>query len=121
MAILEVEKLTKTFGGLTANKEISLQAEANKITAVIGPNGAGKTTFFNMITGVYKPTSGSIKLRGESIGGLKPHTVAKKGISRTFQNIRLLPDYGFGECAGRYAYTFESRYFRDDFSFARSG
>lgn len=89
MAILEVEKLTKIFGGLTANKEISLRAEANKITAVIGPNGAGKTTFFNMITGVYKPTSGSIKLRGELIGCLKPHAVAKKGISRTFQNIRL--------------------------------
>ena len=63
--------------------------EKNSITAVIGPNGAGKTTFFNMITGVYQPTSGVILLENEKINGLKPHDVSKKGISRTFQNIRL--------------------------------
>jgi branched-chain amino acid transport system ATP-binding protein len=63
--------------------------EKNSITAVIGPNGAGKTTFFNMITGVYQPTSGIILLENEKINGLKPHDVSKKGISRTFQNIRL--------------------------------
>ena len=92
MTILEVTNLTKQFGGLTANKEITMDVEEGKITAVIGPNGAGKTTFFNMITGVYQPTSGDIKLDGTSIVGLRPDEVAKKGISRTFQNIRL-----FGE------------------------
>jgi branched-chain amino acid transport system ATP-binding protein len=92
MPILEVTNLTKQFGGLTANKDITVNVEEGSITAVIGPNGAGKTTFFNMITGVYQPTSGDIKLEGTSIAGLKPDEVAKKGISRTFQNIRL-----FGE------------------------
>ncbi|WP_153127491.1 ABC transporter ATP-binding protein [Peribacillus tepidiphilus] len=92
MSVLEVKQLTKKFGGLTANQDISMQVERNSITAVIGPNGAGKTTFFNMITGVYQPTSGSIYLEGEKIDGLKPHDVSKKGISRTFQNIRLFSE-----------------------------
>ncbi|MDM5334389.1 ABC transporter ATP-binding protein [Ureibacillus composti] len=92
MDILEVTNLTKEFGGLTANKDVSMNVREGSITAVIGPNGAGKTTFFNMITGVYQPTAGEIKLKGQSIVGLKPDEVAKKGISRTFQNIRL-----FGE------------------------
>ena len=89
MSILEVRNLTKKFGGLTANQDVSMTVEKNSITAVIGPNGAGKTTFFNMITGVYQPTSGTILLENEKINGLKPHEVSKKGISRTFQNIRL--------------------------------
>lgn len=89
MSILEVQHLTKTFGGLTANQDISMKVEKNSITAVIGPNGAGKTTFFNMITGVYEPTSGTILLENENINGLKPHELCKKGIARTFQNIRL--------------------------------
>ncbi|WP_141430651.1 ABC transporter ATP-binding protein [Bacillus sp. 03113] len=89
MAVLEVKDLTKKFGGLTANSNINMIVEKNSITAVIGPNGAGKTTFFNMITGVYKPTSGEILLNGKPIGGLKPHLVTKQGIARTFQNIRL--------------------------------
>jgi branched-chain amino acid transport system ATP-binding protein len=89
MSILEVRNLTKKFGGLTANQDVSMTVEKNSITAVIGPNGAGKTTFFNMITGVYQPTSGAILLENEKINGLKPHEVSKKGISRTFQNIRL--------------------------------
>ncbi|WP_374721025.1 ABC transporter ATP-binding protein [Peribacillus tepidiphilus] len=92
MSVLEVKQLTKKFGGLTANQDISMTVERNSITAVIGPNGAGKTTFFNMITGVYQPTSGSIYLEGEKIDGLKPHDVSKKGISRTFQNIRLFSE-----------------------------
>ncbi|WP_445489746.1 ABC transporter ATP-binding protein [Niallia sp. 03133] len=92
MNILEVKGLTKTFGGLVANSNIDMYVEKNSITAVIGPNGAGKTTFFNMITGVYKPTSGEILLEGRSIAGLKPHIVAKQGISRTFQNIRLFDE-----------------------------
>lgn len=89
MTILEVKNLTKKFGGLTANQDVSMTVEKNLITAVIGPNGAGKTTFFNMITGVYQPTSGSILLENQSLVGLKPHEVCQKGIARTFQNIRL--------------------------------
>lgn len=92
MPILEVTNITKQFGGLTANSNISMNVEEGSITAVIGPNGAGKTTFFNMITGVYQPTSGDIKLNNQSLLGFKPDEVAKRGISRTFQNIRL-----FGE------------------------
>jgi branched-chain amino acid transport system ATP-binding protein len=87
--VLEVTGLTKSFGGLFANSNIDMSFEKNSITAVIGPNGAGKTTFFNMITGVYKPTSGEIVLNGKSLVGLKPDAVAKQGIARTFQNIRL--------------------------------
>jgi branched-chain amino acid transport system ATP-binding protein len=89
VSILEVQNLTKKFGGLTANQDVSMKVEKNSIAAVIGPNGAGKTTFFNMVTGVYQPTSGIILLENEKINGLKPHDVSKKGISRTFQNIRL--------------------------------
>ncbi|MFZ7944815.1 ABC transporter ATP-binding protein [Neobacillus sp. 19] len=89
MAILEVQNLSKKFGGLTANQDVSMTVEKHSITAVIGPNGAGKTTFFNMITGVYQPTSGTILLEKEKINGLNPHAVCQKGIARTFQNIRL--------------------------------
>lgn len=89
MSILAVKNLTKTFGGLIANYDISMDIKKGSITAVIGPNGAGKTTFFNMVTGVYKPTSGDIELNGKSIVGLKPHAVSAKGISRSFQNTRL--------------------------------
>jgi len=89
LSILEVRNLTKKFGGLTANQDVSMTVEKNSITAVIGPNGAGKTTFFNMITGMYQPTTGVILLENEKINGLKPHDVSRKGISRTFQNIRL--------------------------------
>ncbi|ANB60784.1 ABC transporter ATP-binding protein [Anoxybacteroides amylolyticum] len=89
MSILTVKNLTKQFGGLVANSNIDMEVQKGSITAVIGPNGAGKTTFFNMVTGVYQPTSGEILLNNESIVGLKPHQVTKKGIARTFQNIRL--------------------------------
>ena len=92
MSFFEVQNLTKKFGGLIATQEISMTVEENSITAVIGPNGAGKTTFFNMITGVYQPTSGIILLEDKKINGLKPHDVSKIGISRTFQNIRLFSE-----------------------------
>ncbi|MFD2617726.1 ABC transporter ATP-binding protein [Terrilactibacillus laevilacticus] len=92
MNVLEVTDLTKKFGGLYANTNINMSIKKNSITAVIGPNGAGKTTFFNMITAVYKPTSGDILLNGKSLVGLKPHQVTKFGIARTFQNIRLFHD-----------------------------
>ncbi|WP_017756677.1 ABC transporter ATP-binding protein [Calidifontibacillus oryziterrae] len=89
MSILTVKNLTKAFGGLVANNDISMDVKKGSITAVIGPNGAGKTTFFNMVTGVYQPTSGDILMDGKSLVGLKPHVVSTRGISRTFQNIRL--------------------------------
>ncbi|WP_042352635.1 ABC transporter ATP-binding protein [Bacillus massiliigorillae] len=92
MSLLEVTNLTKTFGGLTANQDVTMNVEKGSITAVIGPNGAGKTTFFNMITGVYQPTSGGIALEGKSLVRLKPHEVSKRGIARTFQNIRLFAE-----------------------------
>lgn len=89
MNVLEVNGLTKNFGGLVAVSGVDLIVKKGSITAVIGPNGAGKTTFFNMITGVYTPDGGSIKCNGKDITGLKPHEVTRNGIARTFQNIRL--------------------------------
>ncbi len=87
--ILETIHVTKQFGGLTAVKDLSIQVPQKSIYSVIGPNGAGKTTFFNCITGFYKVTEGDILLDGESIVGLRPDIIVKKGISRTYQNIRL--------------------------------
>lgn len=92
MAILEANGLTKRFGGLVANQDVTVQIEKGTITAVIGPNGAGKTTFFNMITGFYVPDEGEILLNGKSIKGLRPDQIAGRGITRTFQNIRLFKD-----------------------------
>ena len=88
-AVLEVNQATMQFGGLIAVNNLSMTIGNNEIVALIGPNGAGKTTAFNMITGVYKPTSGMISLNAENITGLKPNRIAEKGIARTFQNIRL--------------------------------
>jgi branched-chain amino acid transport system ATP-binding protein len=91
-SVLKVENLTIKFGGLTAVCDVNLDVPANKIYGVIGPNGAGKTTLFNMLTGVYRPTSGSIRAFDESIVGLKPFEVTRRGLARTFQNIRLFKD-----------------------------
>lgn len=87
--LLNVTQLTMRFGGLTAVDQVSLQARERQITAIIGPNGAGKTTLFNCLTGFYKPTSGGITLKNHKIAGLPAHTIARLGIARTFQNIRL--------------------------------
>ncbi|MGE5703166.1 MAG: ABC transporter ATP-binding protein [Clostridia bacterium] len=92
MALLEANGLTKRFGGLVANDNVTIKIEQGTITAVIGPNGAGKTTFFNMITGFYVPDEGEILLNGKSIKGLRPDQVAGNGITRTFQNIRLFKE-----------------------------
>lgn len=89
MALLEIENLSIQFGGLKAVSDFNLSLEEGELVAVIGPNGAGKTTVFNMITGLYKPTTGDIKMEGQSLIGLKPHKFTEKGIARTFQNIRL--------------------------------
>ncbi|MET3291772.1 ABC transporter ATP-binding protein [Brevibacillus fluminis] len=92
MALLEANGLTKRFGGLVANENVTIKIEKGTITAVIGPNGAGKTTFFNMITGFYVPDEGEILLNGKSIKGLRPDQIAGNGITRTFQNIRLFKE-----------------------------
>ena len=85
MAILEVNNLTKTFGGLIAIKNLSFKLENGEILGIIGPNGAGKTTLFNLITGFYQPDEGRIIFKGENITGLRPYQICKKGITRTFQ------------------------------------
>ncbi|MBR0040948.1 MAG: ABC transporter ATP-binding protein [Oscillospiraceae bacterium] len=87
--ILVVQKLTKVFGGVVACKDLSFCVKQGEIKGLIGPNGAGKTTAFNLITGVIPPTSGSILFMGEELSGMKPHVIVKRGIVRTFQNIRL--------------------------------
>lgn len=92
MAILEVKDLTIRFGGLTAVDNFELELEDNELVGLIGPNGAGKTTIFNLLTGVYKPTSGSIMLNGVSTINMRPSSIVLLGSSRTFQNIRLFKD-----------------------------
>jgi branched-chain amino acid transport system ATP-binding protein len=89
VALLELDKLSLSFGGLKALTELDLSVDEKEIVSVIGPNGAGKTTVFNVITGVYKPTSGDVRLAGESIAGKRPDRIAKRGIARTFQSLRL--------------------------------
>ncbi len=87
--ILEATGVTKQFGGLTAVNNVDFVIEQGSICSLIGPNGAGKTTFFNMITGLYMPTAGTLIFDGRSIAGLKPNAVTQRGVGRTFQNIRL--------------------------------
>ena len=89
MALLECKSLGLQFGGLKAVDNFNISIEEGSLYGLIGPNGAGKTTVFNLLTGVYKPTVGSIKLNGSIISGLKPVQISKLGIARTFQNIRL--------------------------------
>jgi ABC-type branched-subunit amino acid transport system ATPase component len=86
---LEVRDLSRMFGGIRAVEGLSFDAERGRVTGLIGPNGAGKTTVFNLITAVYKPTSGSIRLGGTDLAGRRPDEVVRSGVSRTFQNIRL--------------------------------
>ncbi len=89
MALLEVTKLRKEFGGLVAVDDVDFLIEERAISSLIGPNGAGKTTFFNMLTGVYKPTAGRVVFDGTDVTGKPPHAVTERGVGRTFQNIRL--------------------------------
>jgi branched-chain amino acid transport system ATP-binding protein len=91
MALLEVNGLTHYFGGLRAVNDFNLALEAGALAGIIGPNGAGKTTVFNLITGVYRPTHGSIRLAGAELAGRAPARITARGIARTFQNIRLFP------------------------------
>ncbi|WP_432455708.1 MULTISPECIES: high-affinity branched-chain amino acid ABC transporter ATP-binding protein LivG [unclassified Agarivorans] len=90
--LLEVNGLTMRFGGLLAVNNVALKLKEKEVVSVIGPNGAGKTTVFNCLTGFYKPTSGQILYRGEALQGLAGHQIARKGIVRTFQHVRLFKD-----------------------------
>jgi branched-chain amino acid transport system ATP-binding protein len=87
--LLEIQGLTVRFGGLTAVSSLDFAVDAGALVALIGPNGAGKTTAFNVITGVYAPSSGSVRFAGREIGGRSPHRICALGVARTFQNIRL--------------------------------
>jgi branched-chain amino acid transport system ATP-binding protein len=90
-SLLSARKLRKEFGGLVATNDVDFEIDRGSIVSLIGPNGAGKTTFFNMLTGVYKPTAGQVILDGEDVTGKPPHAITERGIGRTFQNIRLFP------------------------------
>ncbi|MBI3625978.1 MAG: ABC transporter ATP-binding protein [Candidatus Rokubacteria bacterium] len=88
-ALLEVRRVTKRFGGLTALSRVELELEEGRIASIIGPNGAGKTTLFNILTGIYPPEAGTVSFRGRSVLGLTPDQITALGVCRTFQNIRL--------------------------------
>lgn len=96
MGILKVNKLTKSFGGLTAVLNANIEIDKGELVGLIGPNGAGKTTVFNLLTGIYVPSAGTITIVGngyeKALQGLKPYTICKEGLARTFQNIRLFRD-----------------------------
>ncbi|WLV24432.1 ABC transporter ATP-binding protein [Aciduricibacillus chroicocephali] len=92
MTVLEVKNIAKQFGGITALTDVNFSVAEGEVFGLIGPNGAGKTTMFNIITSMFPPTAGEITFLGEKLNGLKPFEITKKGICRTFQNIRLFPD-----------------------------
>jgi branched-chain amino acid transport system ATP-binding protein len=92
MSLLKIDGLTQRFGGLQAVSEFNVEMKGGELMGLIGPNGAGKTTIFNLISGFYQPTEGTITMNGKPTAGLKPHQVTSMGIARTFQNIRLWHD-----------------------------
>jgi ABC-type branched-subunit amino acid transport system ATPase component len=106
-ALLELRGVSMAFGGLQCVADLDLNVDEGEIVSVIGPNGAGKTTLFNLITGVYEPTTGEILLAGQSIKGLSPHKITGKGIARTFQTLRLFLNMSVGEnvMAAEYGHT----------------
>jgi ABC-type branched-subunit amino acid transport system ATPase component len=87
--LLELDGVSKHFGGLSVIQELDLHVESGEIVSVIGPNGAGKTTLFNLVTGVYRPDAGDIRFEGQTVVGLDPHRITARGIARTFQTLRL--------------------------------
>jgi len=88
-ALLTLDRVTRSFGGLAAVAGVSMHVDEGELVGLIGPNGAGKTTVFNLLTGVYAPSEGGIWFNGRTLNGLRPHQVARRGVARTFQNIRL--------------------------------
>jgi ABC-type branched-subunit amino acid transport system ATPase component len=105
--LLELRAVTMDFGGLRVVSELDLHVAEGEIVSVIGPNGAGKTTLFNLITGIYEPNGGDIRFAGESITGLDPHKITRKGIARTFQTLRLFLNMSVREnvMAAAYGHT----------------
>jgi len=89
MNILEMEKISQEFGGLRAVDSVNLNVAEQEIFGIIGPNGAGKTTLFNIVTGIYEPVEGELRFQGRRLNGMAPHDIARMGVGRTFQNIRL--------------------------------
>jgi branched-chain amino acid transport system ATP-binding protein len=108
MTVLETRKLSRSFGGLKAVANFNLKLEAGELVGLIGPNGAGKTTVFNLLTGMYAPSEGSVQFLGQEVGGRRPYLIAQRGVSRTFQNIRLFKDLSVLDNV-RIAYHFRSR------------
>lgn len=92
MPLLKIDKLSKSFGGLKAVSNLNVEINDGELIGLIGPNGAGKTTVFNLLTGVYEPTEGSVQFQSKDMRGLKPYQVTQSGMARTFQNIRLFSD-----------------------------
>lgn len=89
MKILDVERLSKRFGGLTAISGVNIELQEGEILGLIGPNGAGKTTFFNLLSGALKADSGIVRFKGHDITGMKPHGIARRGLARTFQSVKI--------------------------------
>jgi ABC-type branched-subunit amino acid transport system ATPase component len=106
-ALLELRGVSLAFGGLLVVQDLDLHVDEGEIVSVIGPNGAGKTTLFNIVTGIYKPDEGDILFAGESIAGLDPHKITKRGIARTFQTLRLFLNMSVKEnvMAAAYCHT----------------
>jgi branched-chain amino acid transport system ATP-binding protein len=109
VAILKATKLSKIFGGLKAVSDFSMEINKGELVGLIGPNGAGKTTAFNLLTGVYQPTTGEIDFDDKSILGLKPYQITQKGVARTFQNIRLFSELSVLDNV-KIAYHFHVKY-----------
>lgn len=105
--LLELDGVSMSFGGLNVISDLDLHVDEGEIVSVIGPNGAGKTTLFNLVTGVYEPTAGDIVFAGESIKGLEPHKITRRGIARTFQTLRLFLNMSVREnvMAAAYGHT----------------
>lgn len=109
MSLLKTDKLSKVFGGLRAVSGFNIDIAPGELVGLIGPNGAGKTTAFNLLTGVYEPTEGTIEFDGKSLIGMKPYQITQKGIARTFQNIRLFADLSVLDNV-KIAYHFHVKY-----------
>jgi ABC-type branched-chain amino acid transport systems, ATPase component len=91
-ALLQIQNVTRRFGGLVANSDVTFNVQPGEIVGLIGPNGAGKTTLFNALVGIYPPSEGSINFDGQAIAGWKPHRIAKAGLTKTFQNVALFAE-----------------------------
>lgn len=109
MSMLKTDNLSRVFGGLRAVSNFTIDIKPGELVGLIGPNGAGKTTVFNLLTGVYEPSEGTIEFDGKSIVGLKPYQITQRGIARTFQNIRLFADLSVLDNV-KIAYHFHVKY-----------